>query len=95
MKHSRPKSIHRIGERILMENIEHEVKVTALYHRLLDLLNSERNIAVALDATCTLHVNVLDTIIGKWAGDKMIETDKEIAEIHCRLEKTSQEVGNA
>lgn len=78
-----------------MENIEHEVKVKALYHRLLDLLNRERNVVVALDATCTLHANVLDTFIGQWAGDKMVATDKEIAEIHCRLEKTSQGTGNA
>lgn len=78
-----------------MENIEHEVKVKAMYHRLLDLLNSERNVAVAFDAATTLHVNVLDTIIGQWAGEKVIATVEEIVEIHCRLETTSQGAGNA
>jgi hypothetical protein len=80
---------------MVMENIEHEVKVKALYHRLLDMLNNERNVAVALDASSTLYVNVLDTIIGQRARDKARTTVEEIVEIHCRLEKTSHDTGNA
>jgi len=53
------------------------------------------NVAVAFDAASTLHVNALDTIIGRWAGDKARATVEEIVEIHCRLEKTSQGAGNA